>query len=185
MATDQDFIKALGFLLKSEGGFNNIPGDSGGPTNRGISLRFLRDTGDYDLSDLDHDGDIDIDDIRAMDPDKAGLIYKKYFWDYFPMEAIPAQISYVLFDVAVNSGQKTAAKLLQTALGSVPDGVIGRNTLYCLSLIDSPYFIANRMLLLRADQYRKYVEKNQKLAKFLDGWLNRVAAAKKHLFEFG
>jgi len=184
MATEQDFKKALGFLLASEGGFNHVPGDNGGPTNHGISLRFLRDTGDYDLGDLDQDGDIDIEDIRAMDPERAGRLYKKYFWDYFPMDQIPAQIAYILFDVAVNSGQKTASRLLQSTLGVKPDGVIGEQTLYALQMITSDYNFADRMCILRKCQYVSYANRNPRLVKFLDGWLNRIDAVRKHLFEF-
>jgi lysozyme family protein len=183
MATEQDFIKCLAFLLKAEGGFNNIPEDPGGPTNHGISLRFLRGTGDYDLGDLDDDGDIDIDDIRAMDPAKAGRIYKKYFWDYFPMAHIPAQIAAVLFDVAVNSGQKTAARLLQETLGVKPDGDIGPKTLYSLQMITSDYNFADQMCIRRRHQYVSYVSRNPALSKFLTGWMNRVEKLRKHLFE--
>lgn len=184
MATSKDFDKSLGFLLQSEGGFNNIPEDPGGATNCGISLRFLQGAGDYELGDLDQDGDIDIKDIALITSAGAGRIYKKYFWDYFPMAAIPAQIAYILFDVAVNSGQKVAVKLLQSVLGCGADGVIGPNTLYCLSRIDSPQFVAEKMLTLRAEQYKQYVAQNPKLGKFLNGWMNRIASAKKHLLEF-
>jgi lysozyme family protein len=186
MATERDFKKALEYLLKFEGGFNNIPEDSGGATNCGISLSFLRGLKDYDLGDLDHDGDIDIDDIRAMDTSRAGEIYKKYFWNYFPMDAIPSPVAYVLFDVAVNSGQKTAAKLLQTALGASADGIIGRKTLSSLASAtnESPYPLAETMLDLRKKQYRQYVEHNPKLVEFLNGWLNRVEAARIHIYEF-
>jgi type VI secretion system secreted protein VgrG len=184
MATENDFKKALALLLEAEGGFNNIPGDSGGPTNLGISLRFLQGTGDYELGDLDHDGDVDITDIRKMTPEAAARIYRKYFWDLFPMDRIPAQIAYVLFDVAVNSRHKTAAKLLQRAMGLESDGIIGEKTLYSIGLIDSAYFIAVRMLDLRKEQYKNYVQNNPALTKFLQGWLNRVEELAKHLFEF-
>lgn len=183
MANDQDFKKCLSFVLASEGGFNHVPGDSGGPTNCGISLKFLAGTGDYDLGDLDRDGDIDIDDIRAMTPDIAARIYKKYFWDKFPMAEIPAQIAFVLFDVAVNSGHRTAGRLLQDVLNAKPDGVVGPQTLYALNMRDSAYNVADAMLIRRKQQYVGYTAADPEKVKFLRGWLNRVDKARKYLFE--
>jgi lysozyme family protein len=183
MATEQDFKKCLAFLFQVEGGFNNVPGDSGGATNHGISLKFLAGTGDYDLGDLDDDGDIDSDDIRATDSSKAAPIYKKYFWDCFPMKEIPAPIAAVLFDVAVNSGPKTAARLLQETLGVKPDGVIGPKTLNSLRMITSDYNFADQMCIRRRNQYVSYVSRNPALSKFLNGWMNRVEKLRKHLFE--
>jgi lysozyme family protein len=183
MATDIDFKKALDFLLLAEGGFNNIPGDKGGATNLGVSLKFLQGTGDYNLGDLDGDGDIDIADIRLMNPQKAYPIYKKYFWDCFPMAEIPAQVAYVIFDVAVNSGQRTAAKLLQKALGLKADGRIGKQTLLALNCADSAFNLADKMCRLRKTQYIAYAQNDASLQKFLDGWLNRVDHVRRNLFE--
>jgi type VI secretion system secreted protein VgrG len=191
MADEKDFQKALGFLLQEEGGFNNVSGDSGGATNHGISLRLLQSianlngTGEFNLDDLDHDGDIDILDIKAMTPENTGRIFKKYFWDKFPMAEIPAQIAYALFDVAINSGHKTAAILLQRAIGIQSDGIIGKQTLYMLKLIDTQTSaIANRMISLRRRQYNNYVKNNPALAKFLTGWLNRMDKVTQNIYEF-
>jgi lysozyme family protein len=183
MANDSDFKKALDFILSAEGGFNNIPGDTGGATNCGISLRFLQGTGNYELGDLDGDGDIDIADIRLLDKKNVAPIYKKYFWDCFPMAEIPAQVAYVVFDVAVNSGQRTAAKLLQKALGVEADGNIGQQTLLALNCIDSAFNLADKMCQMRKTQYVSYAQHNASLQKFLNGWLNRVDHVRKNLFE--
>jgi lysozyme family protein len=100
------------------------------------------------------------------------------------MARFPAQIAYVVFDVAVNSGHQTAAKLLQNALGINADGRIGQQTLYALQLIDSSFNLADKMCQMRKSQYISYATSNPKLKKFLPGWLNRVDRIRRNLFEF-
>jgi lysozyme family protein len=70
------FETAIDVVLRHEGGFVNNVHDSGGATNFGISLRFLRDyPGD---GDFDGDGDVDIDDIRKMTLTDAKRVYRKH-----------------------------------------------------------------------------------------------------------
>ena len=49
----------LPFILKYEGGFVNDPADSGGATNKGVTIATWRSVG-YDK---DGDGDIDVQEI--------------------------------------------------------------------------------------------------------------------------
>jgi lysozyme family protein len=183
MANDQDFERAVRLLFATEGGFCNHPADPGGATNDGISLRFLLSLHDYDLGDIDKDGDIDIDDIKLLSTSDAEKIYKKYFWDKFPMNGIPAPLAYVVFDISVNSGHGVAAKDLQKVLGMVPDGVLGSKTLYAISQTD-PMVIAGRMLDMRIQQYTNYVLADHKKSVFLKGWLNRVKQVRGQLSQF-
>ena len=67
---DVNFGGGIRQVLIHEGGYSDHPNDAGGVTKFGISLRYLRDAG-HALGDVDRDGDIDADDIRALDRDGA------------------------------------------------------------------------------------------------------------------
>ena len=80
------FEKAHAFVARMEGGFVDDPADPGGTTNYGVSLRFLKSQG-LEAGDIDGDGDIDADDIRALTPERAAGVLRRAFWDVFPLDA--------------------------------------------------------------------------------------------------
>ena len=113
-----DFSAAIKTVLKHEGGFVNDPDDPGGATNWGISLRFLKGQG-LEVGDVDHDGDIDADDILKMSQSDAIAIYRQAFWvkngyGSFPDHRVAAKT----FDLCVNMGPRQAHKILQRAINA-------------------------------------------------------------------
>lgn len=126
------YATALAFVLQHEGGFVDHPDDPGGATNFGISLRYLRRLASAAplLADVDGDGDVDADDIRALTPRDAGHIYRARFWDGLGCDDMPGQVAIAYFDAAVNTGPGQAGRLLQRALNQyghslAVDGIIG------------------------------------------------------------
>lgn len=172
----RDFNDYFKVILEHEGGFNNHPADPGGATNYGVSLLFLKDVSLID-GDIDHDGDIDKDDIIALTIEDSEKIYKKFFWDPLHLEGIESELLQLhLFDHGVNAGTKTAVKLLQRVLGIVDDGSIGPVT----TRITNRYIgdIVEKYKTARQNYYLQLVDKNPKLGVFKKGWLNRVETTK-------
>lgn len=177
-----NFESAIKKTLKHEGGYNEVKGDAGGATNFGISLRFLKSIfKDNNTADIDHDGDVDANDIKNLTENQAKKIYYDHFWlankcIYIESDDVAAKY----FDMCVNMGGKQATKLLQQAcnhLGHelVVDGVIGQGTLSAVNKIDERVLLT----LLRFECiifYRKLVLGNAELAKFIKGWHARAVS---------
>lgn len=174
-----NFKFALQFLLKHEGGFVNDVNDSGGATNFGISLYYLKSTGDYDHADLNHDGRIDIEDIKALTPEIAGDFYKRNWWDHYGYYLINNLIlASKVFDLSVNMGGIPVNRLLQRATCDcgqliAADGILGIVSLKAINLIDPNELIANFEARC-AERYRYITVEYPKNLKFLKGWLRRV-----------
>lgn len=176
------FELAIDRVIKHEGGFVNNPNDPGGATKYGISLRWLKSIGELTY-DLNHDGDIDINDIRKMNIEEAKTIYRKEWWDKYNYALIKDQlIATKIFDLSVNMGAKQAHKLVQRALWSIngyqtllDDGVLGSVS---LALINETIF-SLLLPVIRSECagfYRVLAESKKSFKEFLEGWLVRAYA---------
>lgn len=182
---ESHFDKAILITLKHEGGFVNDPIDSGGATNWGISIRFLKGVGDSDGDgfldgDLDHDGDIDIDDIKNMTVKEARKLYRTHFWDKHNYDKIiDFTVAARAFDMTVNMGARQTGKIIQRALNHlgnrlVVDGKIGKNTFAKINCTNSEMLMAE-IRIAHAKFYLDLIKANPKFKKYRRGWLRRAA----------
>ena len=161
------FDHAVNYVLANEGGYNNVPGDSGGETNFGISTAWCKDQG------------IEVN-IRELTKDEAKELYKKFYWDKYNLEALTnVNIATKLMDTMVNIGVIPAVKLAQRVLlvcnGTfLVDGFIGPITLNGLNSLNDEYFKSHYCSYLW-HYYHDVVIAHPEDQKFLQGWLVRAA----------
>ncbi|WP_346666313.1 glycosyl hydrolase 108 family protein [uncultured Mailhella sp.] len=174
------FEKAHAFVERMEGGFVDDPADPGGTTNYGVSLRFLKSQG-LEVGDIDGDGDIDADDIRALTPERAAGVLRRTFWDVFPLDAVPDPLALAVYDTAVNMGVGQAKMLTQKALFIEADGRWGPLTWAAVKACSDPKAAALAMVERRRERYAALVRNNPDLRKFSRGWENRMKALEKEI----
>lgn len=157
------FQRCIGFVIHEEGGFVNDRNDPGGATKYGISLRAHR----TDIGDLDHDGDIDADDVKLLTVDQAIQIYNDEYWFEIRGEALPTALALAMLDTAVNCGYTRATKLLQASCAAPVDGIFGPDTLRrALKLPGTgDLLLANR---------RRFYRSLSSFPRYGNGWLARV-----------
>ncbi len=173
MAYTNNFIKAMPYIFLHEGNkFTNIANDAGGPTLYGVSLRFLQSIHE----DINHDGVVDVLDIKSLTQDEAKDIYFHNFWR-IAYDSFQERVAIKVFDVAVNAGSQRAHILLQRALNALGskitvDGMLGKQTIseiakYTDNQILQQYCAAQKAF------YQSLVTSNPSQQKFLNGWINR------------
>jgi lysozyme family protein len=115
--------------------------------------------------------------MRALTPDVVAPIYKRDYWDACRCDDLPDGVDYAVFDLAVNSGTRRAAKMLQKAAGVPDDGAVGPATLKAVAECNPRDLAAdiceNRLAFLQAlptwDVFGK-------------GWSRRVAEVEQMSF---
>lgn len=111
-----NFDQAFARLLGHEGTYSNNPADSGGETMWGVTIAVARAAGYTGL-------------MRSLPIDVAKSIYRGEYWAPVKAEQLPESLRFDVFDAAVNSGVRQAAKWLQRAVNVTEDGVIGPATI--------------------------------------------------------
>lgn len=166
-----NFDDALKVILIHEGGskFTDNPNDPGGATKYGISLRFLKEQG----VDIDHDGDIDADDVKNLTEADEERLYGAFFWAPMHCDSFAQPVASKLVDVAVNVGTRRGTILAQQAACVHPDGLLGPQTIRGIIAMPPALFIEN-LCRMQQDFYEGIVAKNPKSAEFLEGWKVRA-----------
>lgn len=183
-----EFTLAHAFTATWEGDLINHPSDPGGMTNYGISLRWLRGIG-MDDGDVDGDGDIDADDIRALTFAQASELFRDKFWNEHKLSDLPQLVATCHYDCAVNMGPRQGTLITQRAYNRLVgpygdklsvDGVFGPKTRAFLTSHATPK-LAETMISLRETFYRRLVENKPSLSAFEKGWLNRCRELRRFL----
>ncbi len=151
-----NFLTAFDKLLKHEGDYSDHKDDPGGKTRYGVTEAVAREAG--------YRGD-----MRELPLDLARRIYKERYWDAVQAESLPADVRYIVFDGAVNSGVAQSAKWLQRACGVKDDGVIGPITIRAASTLHSEG-LRRRILAQRL----RFMAKLPNWPAFSRGWANRI-----------
>ena len=179
-----DFSQAYKITMSNEGGYAHQQNDSGGETWRGIARNFWPEWAGWTI----------VDAANAQHPKNLNQVlgnngkleqlvlafYKTEFWDSLSLQAIKNQkLANQLFDISVNMGTGTAAKLLQMALNTFPnnslivDHIIGRATITATNNSDQKS-LYEKINELRKELYNQIIVNNPSQAVFKDGWMARI-----------
>ena len=172
--------EALNVVLEHEGfgKYTDDPADPGGATKWGISLRFLRSLDDF-AGDIDGDGDVDADDVKALTKPKAAALYEREFWDKYGYGKIfYTGVAIKIFDLCVNMGPRGAHRVVQRALRAsghhvIEDGILGPNTLTAINFVSGPLLLVG-LRSEAAGYYRTLVARKPVREKYINGWLARA-----------
>lgn len=132
-----NFDEAFDRLRGHEGGFTQDTRDSGNWTGGEVGRGVCKGT-KYGISAAAYPGE----DIEHLTIDRAKTLYLRDYWGPAGCDAVPDQIKFDLFDMAVNSGVKAAVKALQLAVGETTDGVLGARTLQAVQSMPALRLVA-------------------------------------------
>jgi len=152
-------------LLSVEGGFQKDYYDRGNWTSGVIGQGSLKGT-KYGLTAMNYP---DVD-IEGMSEDTAKMIYERDWWIKFELGKLPSALQYLVFDAAIHHGNYNATRLLQKAVGTIADGVMGPKTRKAISEMDAKE-IAFRFLSERL----KYMTDINAWSHNAKGWTRRIA----------
>ena len=173
---------AKGIVLR-EGGFVNDPDDLGGATNFGVTIHTMRRLG----LDLDGGGDVNIEDVKALQRDQAVDLFIEHYFVAPGLVALPELLQASVFDMYVNAGS-SAVKILQRLLRDMGyaltvDGIVGPQTLAGAhdAALHAPQSFVDAYGIARRNYYFRIADRRIESRKFArtraggkGGWIRRA-----------
>ena len=144
-------------------GYSCIAEDAGGETKFGIAKNANPDV-----------------DIKSLTLREAMTIYYNRYWVPLGCDNYDFPLAVNVFDAGVNHGTGGAAKMLQRAVNVTADGQVGKQTINATKTFNS-LEICDKILKSREDLFRSIVSRKPEQAKFLKGWLSRIASIKAYI----
>lgn len=142
----ENFEPTTQFILTEEGGFTV---DHAGETKMGLTIGLMRAL----KLDLDHDGDVDRDDVRLVNAGLVEKVFRENFWGPIGGDNLPAGIDLIAADFAYNAGPQAAKTLL--IYGDIAVYTLRRQMYY----------------------WRLRCKNPAKYRPFFDGWIGRTLRA--------
>jgi len=163
------------FTRKEEGGFSDDPRDPGKATMQGVTIATFRH--------WRHDPLATVAQLRGILPAEWNAIMASGYWQPPRCQELPPGVDLMVFDMAVNSGPRASAQLLQQAAHVAPvDGWVGPGTLAAVRAMN-PADVLDRLARLQEAFYRRLAG----FGTFGKGWLarldRRVRASRAALIE--
>ena len=166
-------------IILREGGYVNDPDDPGGATKYGVTIGTMRRLG----MDLDRDGDIDAEDVKAQ----ARQIFVDHYFHRPRIGDLPDPLQASVFDMYVNAGSN-AVKILQRLLNDMGqriavDGGIGPQTLEAARIAfgSAPGHLADAYGIARRNYYYALADRRPASRKYArtraggkGGWIKRA-----------
>lgn len=161
--------KLVPLIFKWEGNWSDNKNDKGGTTNMGITLSTWRSQG-YDKN---HDGKIDVKDLKLITKQDVINLLKENYWDRWHADMIENQsIANLLVDWVWNSGVH-GIKIPQRVLGVTVDGVVGSKTIAKINSSNQEQLF-NKLKQARREFFIQITRNDKSQLVFLKGWLNRL-----------
>jgi len=176
MGVDSSVDDFLDYLMEEEeGGYVDVPGDSGGCTKYGIVRRTLSRWRRKEVS---------CEDVKALTKGEARHIYTQWYYrdpKFDQIPATPRKLRNLLVDAAVQHGTGKAdanqscpaTHWLQEAVGAHSDGIIGPHTLAAVQSADLEAAYRG-VLSRRLEYYGGILSNHPDQAKFARGWMRRM-----------
>lgn len=160
-----DYRQLVPIIKGWEGGYVNDPVDSGGATNKGVTLATFRTWFGRDKTAAD---------LARITDEQWIYIFLNGYWNRMLADGIKSQpVANILVDWAWASGPATAAKQVQKIVGTTADGIVGSKTLAAINASD-PRSLFDKIKAARLAFVENLAKKRPKDQKYLKGWKARI-----------